>query len=89
LSRVFVGNDSGPAHLAAAVGARVVVLSGADDPKSTTPLATDKRLIYLEELGCISCVKNKCPLKNDQHMQCMKGISVEMVFDAVKELIEI
>ena len=89
LSRVFVGNDSGPAYLAATVGARVVVLSGADDPKSTTPLATDKRLIYLEELGCISCVKNKCPLKNDQHMQCMKGISVEMVFDAVKELIEI
>ncbi len=88
LSQVFVGNDSGPAHLAAAVGARVVVLSGADDPKSTTPIATVKRLIYLENLECISCVKNKCPLKNDQFMQCMKGISVEMVFDAVKELLD-
>jgi len=88
MSQVFVGNDSGPAHLAAAVGAKVVVLSGADDPQSTTPLATEKRLIFLENLDCISCVKNKCPLKNDQHMQCMKGISVEMVLDAVKDILK-
>jgi len=88
MSQVFVGNDSGPAHLAAAVGAKVVVLSGADDPQSTTPLATEKRLIFLENLDCISCVKNKCPLKNDQHMQCMKGISVEMVLDAVKDVLK-
>jgi ADP-heptose:LPS heptosyltransferase len=31
---VFVGNDSGPAHLVAAVGAPLVVLSGADDPRN-------------------------------------------------------
>ncbi len=88
LSQAFVGNDSGPAHLAAAVGAKVVVLSGADDPKSTTPIAGTKKLIYIDNLDCISCVKNKCPLKNDQHMQCMKKISVDMVFDAIKEILE-
>lgn len=85
--RVFVGNDSGPAHLAAAVDAPVVVLSGADDPKETTPQAAQKRLIYLEELDCISCVKNKCHLKGELRMQCMTGISVDRVMDEVGQII--
>ncbi|MFQ6008831.1 MAG: lipopolysaccharide heptosyltransferase II, partial [Candidatus Zixiibacteriota bacterium] len=38
-ARFFVGNDSGPAHLAAAVGIPLVVLSGADDPKESSPLS--------------------------------------------------
>ncbi len=86
-ARLFVGNDSGPAHLAAAVGTPVVVLSGADDPRATSPMAARKRLVYLDSLDCISCEKNKCPLKGDQFMQCMKGISLEMVADAVAEML--
>lgn len=84
---VFVGNDSGPAHLAAAVGAPLVVLSGADDPKETSPISNKKRLLYLAHLDCISCVKNKCPLKGERHMQCMTGISVDMVLAAVADLL--
>ncbi len=83
---MFVGNDSGAAHLAAAVGTPIVVLSGADDPKETSPLASQKKLLYLSELECISCVLNKCELKGDAFMQCMKGITVEMVMKAFKEL---
>jgi heptosyltransferase-2 len=86
-AKFFVGNDSGPAHLAAAVGIPVVVLSGADDPRATSPMAHNKELIYLENLACISCVKNKCPLKQDEYMRCMTGISVEMVSQAIERLI--
>ncbi|MEA3297069.1 MAG: lipopolysaccharide heptosyltransferase II [candidate division Zixibacteria bacterium] len=86
-ARIFIGNDSGPAHLAAAVGVPLVVLSGADDPKETSPLSPRKRVIYLEHLGCISCVKNVCSLKGDRHMQCMKNITVDMVATAVEELL--
>ena len=86
-ARVFVGNDSGPAHLAAAVGAPLVVLSGADDPKETSPISSNKRLIYLDHLDCISCVKNRCPLKGDAFMRCMKEITVGMVVDQINELI--
>jgi heptosyltransferase-2 len=82
----FIGNDSGAAHLAAAVGAPIVVLSGADDPKETSPLASKKKLLYLSHLECISCVKNKCELKGESYMQCMTGISVEMVLDGFGEL---
>ena len=86
-ARFFVGNDSGPAHLAAAVGAPIVVLSGADDPKETSPISNQKRLIYLDHLDCISCVKNKCPLKGGERMQCMRGITVDAVLMAIDALL--
>lgn len=84
-SEVFVGNDSGPAHLAAAAGAKLVVLSGADDPNETSPLSSTKTLIRRGELSCISCVKNICPLKGVEQMKCMKKISVDDVFAAVRD----
>lgn len=87
-AKLFVGNDSGPAHLAAAVGTALVILSGADDPRATSPLATRKKLVRLEDLECISCVKNKCPLRGEQHMQCMTGISVERVAGEINTLID-
>jgi lipopolysaccharide heptosyltransferase II len=83
-ANLFVGNDSGPAHLAAAAGAPSVVLSGADDPKETTPLSNRKRLIRVEHLECISCVKNRCPLKGEDFMRCMKEVSVERVMGEVE-----
>ncbi len=87
LAKLFIGNDSGPSHIAAAVGVPVVVLSGADDPKSTSPMASDKVLLYQEELDCISCVKNICPIKGDGFMKCMRDISVDRVFQAVQLLL--
>lgn len=84
---VFVGNDSGPAHLAAAVDCPVVVISGADDPKETSPLARHKRLIYLSHLDCISCVKNKCPLKPERQMQCMTQITVVSVLEQIADIL--
>ena len=86
-ARVFVGNDSGPAHLAAAVGAPIVVLSGADDPNETSPMSNQKRLIYHDHLDCISCVKNKCPLKGDAVMLCMALITVDDVFTEVRAIL--
>jgi heptosyltransferase II len=82
----FVGNDSGPAHLAAAVGTPLVVLSGADDPQETSPLARHKRLIYRTELECIGCVKNKCPLNHDAFMKCMTSISVGDVLKEIEQI---
>jgi heptosyltransferase-2 len=84
---VFIGNDSGPAHLAAAVGIPLVVISGADDPKETGPLSRRSRLLYLSQLECISCVRNKCSLKGQAFMRCMHEISADMVFTAVRELL--
>jgi heptosyltransferase II len=86
-ARLFVGNDSGPAHLAASVGIPLVVLSGADDPRETSPISGAKRLVYRDQLPCISCVKNKCPLSGDGHMRCMKEITVDDVLAQVRDLL--
>jgi len=86
-ARFFLGNDSGPAHLAAAVGAPLVVLSGADDPNETSPITPRKRLVYREQLDCISCVKNVCPLKGEAQMQCMKQIGVDEVLQVISSLL--
>lgn len=85
MARLFAGNDSGLAHLAAAVDIPLVVLSGADDPKETSPLSANKKVIIKDHLDCISCVKNDCPKKNDEFMRCMKEITVSEVFDAIRD----
>jgi len=85
---LFVGNDSGLAHLAAASGVPVVVLSGADDPQETSPMSSYKTVIIRDELDCISCVKNVCPLSGEDFMRCMKDISVDEVFEAASFYLE-
>lgn len=82
--RLFIGNDSGLAHLAAAVDIPLVVLSGADNPEETSPVSDKKTVIIKNHLSCISCVKNRCPLSGDAFMRCMKDISVDDVFNAAK-----
>ncbi len=84
----FVGNDSGVAHLAASVGCPVVVLSGADDPKETSPITSRKRLVRADRLDCISCVKNRCPESGDGYMACMNQISVSEVASSLSDLLQ-
>lgn len=86
-SALFIGNDSGPAHLAATVGIPLIVLWGAGDPKSTAQLSSRMSMMRREQLECISCVKNKCPNKGDDFMRCMKEISVEDVLTQVEKTI--
>lgn len=82
-ARVFVGNDSGLAHLAAATGCPVVVLSGADNPSETSPIC-EKKTVLIKDIDCISCVRNVCPQKDEAFMKCMTLITVDEVFDATR-----
>jgi len=85
-TRLFVGNDSGLAHLAAAAGCPVTVLSGPDNPAETSPLTKQKKII-IKDIDCISCVKNDCPLKGEDFMRCMKLIDVDEVLNAAAAII--
>ena len=51
---VFVSNDTGPVHIAAAVGAPIVVLIGRPTPHAYIPLANSKRLIFSEGVHTIA-----------------------------------
>ena len=85
-SEVFVGNDSGAAHLAAAAATRVVSISGADDPHETRPLARIGAVVR-KEIDCSPCVKNVCP-RDDHVNECMDIVSVDDVYSKVKEILE-
>jgi predicted lipopolysaccharide heptosyltransferase III len=81
--RVFVGNDAGPMHMAAAVGCPVVALFGPTDPAVWGPHGKSCHTIY-KGLDCRECFYPGC---QKGEMSCMKRISVDEVLQAVKALL--
>lgn len=81
LCRVVLTNDSGPMHVAAAVGTPVVVPFGSTSPELTGPgLPGDTRhKILSANAPCSPCFLRVCPID----FRCMTGISVERVVEAV------
>lgn len=85
---VVISNDSGPLHLAAAVGTRTVSLWGAGDPARTGPPAGHV-VLRDERLPCLECVKNQCPRSGrgyilpEAHMECMQLIEAADVLASV------
>jgi len=78
---VFVGNDSGLAHVAAGVGTKSVILSGPGDPTEVAPYS-DKATTIAKELFCKPCYKNYC-WRKDKPLECLKLIEVEEVCASV------
>ncbi|MBI2947414.1 MAG: lipopolysaccharide heptosyltransferase II [Verrucomicrobia bacterium] len=79
--RVLLTNDSGPMHVAAALGTPVVALFGSTSPVLTGPgLPGEGRHSLLQaEVPCAPCFRRRCPID----FRCMNGISVEAVVEAV------
>lgn len=78
---LVVTTDSGPMHLAAAVGTPVVALFGPTDPDRTGPYGPGHRIIR-RGLSCSPCFRKACKAP-----RCMTDISVEEVFAAVRDLL--
>jgi heptosyltransferase-2 len=83
--RVLLTNDTGPMHLAAALGTPVVVPFGSTSPELTGPgLPGDMRNRLLKsDVPCAPCFRRECPID----FRCMHGISVGAVADAVMDLL--
>ena len=81
LSRVLLTNDTGPMHVAAALGTPVVVPFGSTSPELTGPgLPGDARHRLLKsDAPCAPCFLRECPID----FRCMTSISVERVVQAV------
>ncbi len=90
---VLVTNDTGPMHLAAALGRPLVALEGPADVSQTRPLGSRVRLVGRFDLPCVPCVKNSCPRSGrgtvlpDADRECMRLITVDEVERAVEELL--
>ncbi|MHC1743274.1 MAG: lipopolysaccharide heptosyltransferase II [Syntrophobacteraceae bacterium] len=81
--RLMVTNDSGPMHVAAALGVPVVALFGPTDHTTTSPLAPMHRVVR-KETDCAPCLKRACPTDH----RCMTAIDVDDVLKAARQLLD-
>lgn len=79
---LLVTTDSGPMHLAVAMETPVVALFGPTDPARTGPYGKHHTVIRME-LSCSPCFLKTCETR-----QCMQGITVEDVFQAIRKKLE-
>jgi len=76
---LFVAGDTGPLHLAVALGIPTVSIFGPTDPKRNGPYGPGHRVLY-NELDCSGCHKRSC---NNFH--CLDQISPDIVFEACQQ----
>ncbi len=82
---LLVSGDTGPMHMATAVGTSVVALFGAIDPERTGPVGEGHMVIRHGEIPCVPCVAKECA--NPRNFACMDEITVDEVFNAVVEML--
>jgi heptosyltransferase-2 len=75
---VFVGSDSGPAHVAAAVGVPTVTLFGPTDPRASAPVGPASQALW-HPPPCAPCFRPECPIDH----RCLRAIEVAEVEAAV------
>lgn len=77
--QLFVGNDSGAMHVAAAVGLPVVAIFGPTDPDGTSPI-TPHCTVVQEKPYCSPCFLRRCPIDH----RCMTRVKPEAVEAAAR-----
>lgn len=88
-SAIFIGNDSGIMHLAAAAGIPLVALFGPQSPVKFGPWSSKARVIY-RKFPCSPCKQKfftECDPSERMKPACMEAVSVDEVFDACKDLL--
>ncbi|MGB8324901.1 MAG: lipopolysaccharide heptosyltransferase II [Candidatus Acidiferrum sp.] len=75
---LFLGNDSGAMHVAAAVGLPVVAVFGPTDPNGTAPV-TPRHSVVQQKPYCSPCFLRRCPTDH----RCMNDVTTAMVASAV------
>ena len=81
---VFVTNDSGLMHVAAALRTPLVAIFGSTDHIATGPFS-DNAVVIRKPLPCSPCKKTHCP---EKHFRCMKLIESDEVCTAVMRILE-
>lgn len=75
---LFISNDSGPVHIASAVGTPVISIFGRKQkglsPKRWGPVGTRDKFLH-KDVGCVECLAHNCK----KQFACLKAISVEEV----------
>lgn len=80
--KLFLTNDTGPMHLAAALGTPLVAVFGSTSPDLTGPMGRHC-VVVREPVECSPCFLRECPVD----FRCMDRITVEKVTEAVLTLL--
>lgn len=80
--RLVVTNDSGPMHIAAALGVPIVAVFGPTDHTTTSPLG-DRCRIVRHPVDCAPCMLRECPIDH----RCMTRVTADDVLVAARELL--
>ena len=83
LAPVLVSNNTGPVHMAAAVGTPVVDLYALTNPQHA-PWQVPSRVLF-QDVPCRYCYKSVCP---EQHHRCLRGVTPASVVEAVSEFLD-
>jgi ADP-heptose:LPS heptosyltransferase len=83
---LLVSGDTGPLHMATAVGTRVIALFGAADPDRTGPMGTGHRIVRAPAVACVPCRSRTC--NNPVYRECMEKITAEMVLSEVSDSLQ-
>jgi predicted lipopolysaccharide heptosyltransferase III len=86
-ARLFVGNDSGIAHIAAAVGAPSVVIFGSSNVNHWRPWSNALAEVVLEELPCQPCHGYFC--EKFPEPECILRVPVERVTAAIERVLRV
>jgi heptosyltransferase-2 len=79
---LFITNDSGPMHIAAAFEIATVAIFGPTRYVETHQWANEKEMLIRKDLECSPCMKRVCPL---HHHDCMKLITADNVLNLLRE----
>jgi heptosyltransferase-1 len=80
-TKFLISTDTGPMHMAAAVGTPVIALFGPTAPCRTGPFGSEHKILR-SNMKCSPCFKRQC-----RTIDCMKQISVEQVMDAANSIV--
>jgi heptosyltransferase-2 len=81
---VFLTNDSGPMHIASALGVPTVAIFGATDEIATGPTGAHSKVVRVA-VECSPCLLRECPIDH----RCMDRVSAARVVEAAHELVGI
>ncbi len=81
--RLVVTNDSGPMHIAAALGVPIVAVFGPTDHTTTSPFGEACRIVR-SPVECAPCMQRECPIDH----RCMTRVTAEEVLAAARELLQ-
>jgi heptosyltransferase-2 len=79
---LVISNDTGTAHVAAALGVPTVVVFGPTEHVSTRPLS-DNATVVRHDVECSPCMLRDCPIDH----RCMTRVEVDDVYSAARELL--